>query len=125
MKEQKLCPICRTAITSTPSRVIMVENLIEKYLQEKSEEDRNEYAERKKQYEKWKKKNEEKKAKEAEEKKQAQRRAQAQLVHNNASPRRRSAAGRRRNNAANASNVSQPRRPGPIFYVFNPSVSRL
>ena len=111
MKEQKQCPICRTPITSKPSRVIMVENLIEKYLQEKSEEDRREYAERKRQYEKWKKENEERKAKEEEEeKKEAQRRAQAQLVHNNPSPPRR----RRRNNAANGSNA---RRQGPMRYL--------
>ena len=86
---------------------VHVQNIIENtYLKDKSEDDRKEYEERKKQYKKWNTEFEAKKAKEAEEKKKNDRvRGQAQSAHNNRSP------PRRQRNAVN------PQRPGLSLYI--------
>eukprot|EP01084_Bolivina_argentea_P276196 471239_1 len=63
MKEQKTCPSCRNPIKQAPVPCIIVDNLIvDTYLKDKSEEDREEYMERKREYVIWKKKHKEEEA---------------------------------------------------------------
>eukprot|EP00488_Nonionellina_sp_1-RS-2012_P001595 TRINITY_DN2593_c0_g1_i1.p1 TRINITY_DN2593_c0_g1~~TRINITY_DN2593_c0_g1_i1.p1 ORF type:complete len:122 (+),score=42.87 TRINITY_DN2593_c0_g1_i1:19-384(+) len=76
MRERKTCPSCRNAINRDPVPCFVVDNLIsDTYLKDKSEEDRQEYKERKREYEIWKKRKEEEKKKEEEEKRKRRRRS--------------------------------------------------
>merc|ERR1712176_1518448 len=54
MKEQKTCPSCRTAITREPVPCLIVDNLIlDTYLKDKDEDEKEEYNQRKREYLKW------------------------------------------------------------------------